>query len=309
MDQAYLQILLEKHSKNTCTPEEQQLLFDWLQTIEAKNAGAMEDFLPGEWAKIKAGTWQKVKPTSKVRSMYKRWMVAAATIGVAAVSTVLYLNKHHSKRLVVTNTQPAVQIVYLPDSSMVVVAPGAEIAYNEGFEGNERKVEVNKGTALFDVKPNFSKPFIVQNDDVQTQVLGTAFKVEYNKTFKLHRVSVSSGKVRVVDANNKGYILHPSEYITIDKEKVLIGKVDVKDVDAFRNNELVLRDANLQTLVHTLQLHYHVAVKTSSDLRAGNITFRVPATMGLPALLEVIEKISYQPKLHFQLKGEELFIY
>ena len=90
----------------------------------------------------------------------------------------------------------------LEDGTLIHLNTQSEIhvAYSE----SERRVELLKGEALFDIESDIDRPFIVTAGDTVAEALGTIFNVR-----KLHDaavVSVVEGKVRVDQRDaEKGY--------------------------------------------------------------------------------------------------------
>lgn len=83
----------------------------------------------------------------------------------------------------------------------VVLADGSRIELNTdtriraSFQDDTRRVDLIRGEAYFDVRPDAARPFIVQVDDQRVVVLGTRFAVR--RDAQRMRVVVTHGKVRV----------------------------------------------------------------------------------------------------------------
>jgi ferric-dicitrate binding protein FerR (iron transport regulator) len=108
--------------------------------------------------------------------------------------------------------------VRLPDSSTVILNAGSELRLDSGFGNGHRRVHL-KGEALFDVRPDAEKPFIVKVEDYDVKVLGTVFNVKSYPGDKNSETSLLSGKVEIQLANQKSAfkVLHPKEKFVIDK--------------------------------------------------------------------------------------------
>ena len=85
------------------------------------------------------------------------------------------------------------ETVTLEDGSSVVL--NTQSAISLAYTASERKVELLKGEAYFDVEHDQARPFTINVDDVAVTVLGTAFAVRKfnNKTV----ITVASGNVSV----------------------------------------------------------------------------------------------------------------
>lgn len=85
------------------------------------------------------------------------------------------------------------QVVYLPDSTKVILAPQASLSYPNGFRHKTRKV-VLTGKAYFEVTHDKQHPFVVQTQRTRVKVLGTRFLVDATAENK-EEVYVDEGKV------------------------------------------------------------------------------------------------------------------
>ncbi len=95
-----------------------------------------------------------------------------------------------------SNNSKIRQKLLLDDGSQVWLSPDATLYYPEVFNGNERFVLL-EGDAFFDVMPNPNKPFVVENPELRTSVLGTSFWVRQQKGSLPSTVEVRTGKVMV----------------------------------------------------------------------------------------------------------------
>jgi transmembrane sensor len=122
------------------------------------------------------------------------------------------------------NTTRHVQTLYLPDRSVVALAPESRISYPANFGQPNRNVYLS-GEATFSVTRNTAKPFLVHANEVVTKVLGTRFIVRAFARENRVQVQVQSGQVSVycIDpthaaARQKGIMLLPNQQIVFNRE-------------------------------------------------------------------------------------------
>ncbi|MBL1410392.1 FecR family protein [Sphingobacterium faecale] len=116
--------------------------------------------------------------------------------------------------------------VILADGTKVWLNSDSKLHYPTHFVGNERKVDLS-GEAYFEVAPNKQKPFIVQTDRQQIQVLGTHFNVQSYPN-KPVVTSLLEGMVAVnALASNKTKVLLPGDQSRTSS----VGDIDVKHMD------------------------------------------------------------------------------
>ncbi|MEQ9557171.1 MAG: FecR domain-containing protein [Rhodospirillales bacterium] len=102
--------------------------------------------------------------------------------------------------------------VPLPDGSVVVL--NAESAVNVSFDAGRRRVDLVRGEAFFDVRPDPERPFEVTAGRSLTRVVGTAFSVTLQGGDA--EVRVQRGHVRVTgDDGGAPVDLTPGEGVTV----------------------------------------------------------------------------------------------
>jgi transmembrane sensor len=112
----------------------------------------------------------------------------------------------------------------LPDSSQILLNPGASIAYPLTFSDTTRKVFLT-GDAFFDIISNPSKPFIVQTAALATRVLGTSFTITEDLKSHQVEVSVATGIVEVIP--NEAKSKHHKLLLTANKKATYLIQDDV----------------------------------------------------------------------------------
>lgn len=319
MDRSTLLHLIEKFRRGNCTGAEEQLLHRWLDLLEQD---AIDDLSLSaeEKQRIRNNMLENIFPAKRTaprRVIFRTWMKAAAVLLPLTVAGLYYLWQQHTSPgniewLTRQNTTVQVQQFRLPDSSLVMLNAHTTIRFPAKYKGQERIVKLLEGKAFFDVHSNPRQPFVVESNGIRTTVLGTSFSVASFKDLYACRVTVMTGKVQVHTGNNNSYgILTPAERITISggKTPVLRDTITLADNMAWTRGEIVLRNASLQELMQVLREQYAVNTTTSLDIQQGSYTVRLPVAMPLPEVLDVIEKISYKPKIRFTMENNQLSIH
>lgn len=305
MDKKDLSSLLKKYQQGRCTKEEEALLFDWLDALEADAANDVAPLQATGMDAIKAAMMEEIPILSTQKKRFT-WLKAAAALLPFIVGTWLLWPRQQKSPLAtnwqtISNTGHQIQKVYLPDSSVVYLGAYSTLQYN-----NTRKVILQEGKAFFDVRTNPDQPFIVSDaSGVRTTVLGTSFIAEYNN--KVSRIAVATGKVSVQSGARKT-LLEPDQRVTCKQGAVTRDLVSSADLLAWAKGETILRNASLNDLILAIREHYGIKATTNLDTKKGSYNLRISDKMPLPALLEVVEKISYKPKVHFKLQQDQLNI-
>lgn len=152
-------------------------------------------------------------------------MVAACVILVASVVSVYWLSSNlsssHPPRVATEPMESSKTFatdhseqrkVALEDGSIVWL--GWRTRMEVRFTGSERTVRLHRGVAAFDIRPDVSRPFLVESGQVTTQVTGTEFVVNRQRDQEVH-VAVLEGKVNVIDTRGKRSELSAAQMIKV----------------------------------------------------------------------------------------------
>ncbi|MCQ2161517.1 MAG: FecR domain-containing protein [Bacteroidales bacterium] len=117
-------------------------------------------------------------------------MVAGVAAAMVLVAGLAFLGRSNSMTTLMAYDQT--REIQLPDGSMVSLAPGSELTFNQKRLSGDGKRKVRlEGKAFFDVEHVETRPFEICTPGGFVRVLGTKFQVDDNK----HEVYVLSGKV------------------------------------------------------------------------------------------------------------------
>ncbi len=216
-------------------PEQAEYVRSAKQTVAALRDNIAESYAPGLeeeiWGSIQVSIDRNVPSGGKtIRWWLLRGVAAALVLAVPAAGWI-YLSTGTLRENLpapareqqailkperVTNHGSTELPVRLPDSSLVVLSPGAGLSYPAAFEGKTREVRL-EGEAFFDVRRDPEKPFMVYTRELVTKVLGTSFTIREDSQTIM--VSVKTGKVSVfpakdaslADPETKGLILKANQ--------------------------------------------------------------------------------------------------
>jgi ferric-dicitrate binding protein FerR (iron transport regulator) len=155
----------------------------------------------------------------------------------------------------------------LPDGSSVTLNKGATLEYSSSFKGNIRNVKL-KGEAWFEVRHDNAKPFIVTNNNVRVEVLGTSFYVNTNSADNTMEVILNSGSVAVYfdDHKENSLFLSPGE-----KAEIIPGQQKMeKDINTDPNyrswmtQRFIYNNTPLITIIADLDKVYHANLRITT---------------------------------------------
>lgn len=155
--------------------------------------------------------------------------------------------------------------VVLSDGTIIYLNSGTELKYPVSFlsEGN-REVFV-EGEAYFDVTSDKARPFIVNAEALNVEVLGTEFNVLAYPEDGFTDVVLVEGSVGMYDdvsADETATILSPGFKGVYNKtaQSIATEKVNTSVYTAWRNGELVFRQMPLDNILKKLERHYNITI-------------------------------------------------
>jgi len=191
--------------------EDNRKQLDRAKSIFTSSGNLLKTYSPdteGEWDKLKAKINEKPTSSSAVTPLWKKhwWKVAATGLLLFGISF-LFKNEKVEEyieeiALITITTLDSVQIVELPDNSIIHLNKNSTISYAEDFVNIERNVNLI-GEAFFEIEADSLHPFVVIAGSTKTSVLGTKFNIKaYEKEDNIE-VAVIEGKVAFSNSNEK----------------------------------------------------------------------------------------------------------
>jgi Fe2+-dicitrate sensor, membrane component len=186
-----------------------------------------------------------------------RWAAAIAVICIISVFTVTqYISKESALPLLTLHNEDMQQtlVTTLDDGSIVYLNGAAQLSYPEYFDKKKREVYL-QGDAFFDIQRNPDKPFIIETQLVQVEVLGTSFNLR-SKDDSSFSLSVLQGEVKVtLKATGETKNIKAGETAISDKNNLL--KMQTTDNRLFSDYKRTIRfkDEPLKSIVKVLNLH------------------------------------------------------
>jgi len=188
----------------------------------------------------------------------------AASLLVMATGPQLYLMMRSDYRTGTGERQSA----SLPDGSHVVLDTDSAIAL--AYDGKERRIELLRGRAWFDVKHDDVRPFRVAAQGGVTQDVGTAFAVERDNDGVDVGVSAGVVRVSVPEGQGEGVTLKAGERVRYGPGGMAeqLASTDSASIAAWRSGALLLRDMPLSRAIHEIGRYRSAPIFTFGDLDA-----------------------------------------
>ncbi|MCG6190168.1 FecR family protein [Maribellus maritimus] len=218
------------------------------------------------------------------------WRAAAALLLLAlATQLVLQIQAPNNRTEIVAQQR---QIVFLPDSSKVILAKNACLSYPKTFKKNERDVKLN-GTAYFEITKKPGKPFQIKTQHTKIEVLGTKFLVEASNP-DAERVTVDEGKVAFTTGSlftREKVILTENEIGSWNaKTKKLSEEINQQqNRNSWLSGNFNFRELALSEVLKILEQHFNKKIELS-DKNFGSLRLsgRFNSDTSIEEIIEII---------------------
>jgi ferric-dicitrate binding protein FerR (iron transport regulator) len=191
----------------------------------------------------------------------------------------------------------------LPDGTQVWLNAASSITYPTAFIGNERKVSI-LGEAYFEVSHDASKPFHVDVNGVDVQVLGTHFNINSYSDEEAIKTTLLEGSIKITVAG-RSQLVKPGEQAQVTEKDInMVLDADVDGVMAWKYGFFSFDNANITDIMKQLTKWYDVEVVYQGQPKerfSGKIDRNLTLSQVLKGLAET--------KVHFRIEdGKRLII-
>lgn len=246
--------------------------------------------------------WKRIdKSITPVATLRRLYLAAAVAAACFLVFYVTIFNTEKSTFIFANQQNENVEHV-LPDRSIVVLAPGTKVSYDDKTFINQRTIQL-EGRAFFEVEKG--SPFTVKSEHGKVEVLGTSFDVDAQKDgFK---VRCFTGKVRV-EYNKKSALLLPGEetnFAQVSQFKTYFKMPDDLEPEWIRA-EIKFDKTNLKEVLATFEKTYKVAVEVDEALID---SIQHTGIFIQDDLEKALMSITWPHHLLFEMEGDRVKIY
>ncbi|MBM3401367.1 MAG: DUF4974 domain-containing protein [Bacteroidetes bacterium] len=310
MNKSFISEFYKKYLRGKASKEEQDLLLSHYELFESAPNGLDElsetekILLKGEIElKIRARIPSSQEPDKNLITPRALWISGLAV----AASLLLFFTFSFFQN----SSEPGLRefqvskltefkdnrLIHLPDGSTVIISAGSKLNYPSSFDGLSKREVYLDGQAYFDVKHNSLKPFIIYTGKLKTTVLGTAFNISAWANSKDITVTVSRGKVKVEDIDNKTIgVLIPNRQIKYDKIKTISVEKIVESAEYLKwkeEEDLLLSDVSVAEAAELLEDRYQVKITISDNqIKSNRFTTMVRKGEDLDKILRSIAEFN-----------------
>lgn len=177
----------------------------------------------------------------------------------------------------------------LADGTKVWLNSASSIKFPVAFAGKERRVVIT-GEAYFEVAHDASKPFHVEVNSMDVQVLGTHFNINSYSDEPVIKTTLVEGSVKVTNSG-KSMMISPGQQIQLNAngQMNLIKDADVEQAVAWKNGLFDCNGLDITAIMRQIGRWYDMEVKLEPGLTQDKFIGRIPRTVTLANLLKVLE--------------------
>lgn len=194
--------------------------------------------------------------------------------------------------------------ITLPDGTKAWLNAASSLKYPVVFVGNERKVEIS-GEAYFEVAKDAAKPFKVQLNNMEVEVLGTHFNINGYPDEDDVKTTLLEGKVKVTAAN-KSKLLQPGQQalLTSSGSFEVADEVNLEEVVAWKDGNFQFENSDIKAVMRQLARWYDVEVSYKGNINkhfVGSISRNVK-------LSQVLSMLQQTGEVKFKIEGKNLIV-
>ncbi|MGN6533606.1 MAG: FecR family protein [Ginsengibacter sp.] len=192
----------------------------------------------------------------------------------------------------------------LADGSKVWLNASSSLHFPTAFTGEERNVELT-GEAYFEVAKNKEKPFRVNVNGMQVEVLGTHFNVNAYADENSIKTSLLEGSVKIKRGSVSG-LLKPGQQGVLgnNNNDLKIKKVNMDEVVAWKNGLFQFDGADIKTIMLEIGRWYNVDIVYSGKVPERSFVGKISRDAALPDVLKILELSNVK----FNVTGRKIIV-
>lgn len=194
--------------------------------------------------------------------------------------------------------------VVLPDGSKVWLNASSSLHFPTAFIGKQREVELT-GEAYFEVTKNKEKPFHVNVNGMQIEVLGTHFNVNAYADEDAIETTLLEGSVKIKRGSVSGLLKPGQQGVLENNDNDLeIKKVNIDEVIAWKNGLFQFDGAGIKTIMREVGRWYNVEIVYAGKVPVRSFEGKISRDAQLSDVLKILELSNVK----FNVEGRRIIV-
>lgn len=272
--------IIQKYLQGETTEVDEQLLHRWIHesTENEKRFYAEKDIWDSysyhsnqnayetelELELLKRHLSLKSRPINYLIPFMRIAAILLLTFGLGWATRFIPLNKDQQIAKVTMQEvfvpKGQVNQVFLADGTRIWINSETRIVLPSQFSSNERVVKLS-GEAFFEVAKDENRPFRVEVNGQQIEVLGTSFNVRAYVNSNVIETTLETGQISL-QTGSQITLLKPGEQSVFDKttNKLIIAHVDPLIVSSWKSGRFEFQNMNLLEVFKLVERWYDVEI-------------------------------------------------
>jgi ferric-dicitrate binding protein FerR (iron transport regulator) len=180
----------------------------------------------------------------------------------------------------------------LSDGTNVWLNAWSELQYPAFFTGSRREIKL-KGEAYFEIQEDKNKPFIVQTNEYDVEVLGTKFNVEAYEDFGHFSTALMEGSVKIISRKDPAHtlLLTPNQKASIENGVLIARRIEDHDQYRWREGLICFKNTNFEELMRKFEKSYGIRIIIENPkLKEYSFSGKFRISDGVDNALRVLQK-------------------
>lgn len=227
----------------------------------------------------------------------RRIVAAAAAVLLFAIGANYVVVKNYLQTKVQTNIVTSAHDkgeYMLPDGTQIWLNAGSVLRYYGDLKGRRRVVELS-GEGFFKVRHDAERPFILQMNDMNIEVLGTEFDVINYEEFATTEAILCSGSIRAYGGRLPAPVtLKPGDRLVFDKKSGRVSRsaVSTQNYSQWMGGSLSFDDTPLDDILTNLERWYAVEIDAPNEwVRHVRMSFKLDRKENIEEILKAMSLV------------------
>ncbi|WP_439181897.1 FecR family protein [Carboxylicivirga taeanensis] len=195
----------------------------------------------------------------------------------------------------------------LPDGTYVYLNACSQIEFPTSFAHDKRVVRVS-GELFFEVNKSSEWPFIIESDNAELMVTGTAFNFRAYADEEETTTTLVEGKVSVKSNSGESMNLSPGFSSIINHQTALIEEqeIDVETATAWKDGRFYYDNQSIRRIMNDLSRWYKIDVFFGNNsIQDKRFSINLPRYKDIEELLTLLEKTE---QVKFAIDGNTILV-